>query len=284
MKLFSRRRRPFIVTLALLVFVGGIYNAYQFWADKNLEQQQLKQISNTQQEIRKIKADYKARLAAELRAQTAAAARIAEQETGLSLPSYSSQCNKSKTHADPYRADVLVNKKHCIVPLNFTPELVTIANGAAVSKIAADDLTSMMNAALAAGLPLGVTSSFRSYESQAATYQHWIAANGSQDLADTVSARPGFSEHQTGLVVDLAAGGCGLHCFTNTAHRQWLLTHAHEFGWIERYPVGKEAITGYDAESWHYRYVGKQTATAMKTKNITTLEEYWKIEGGDYEK
>lgn len=139
-----------------------------------------------------------------------------------------------------------------------------------------------MAAAVAAGLGFDLSSAYRSYSDQQVTYNNWVRVNGSQAAADTVSARPGYSEHQTGLAADLKVGGCALECFANTAQYTWLTQHAANYGFIQRYPVGLTSITGYSPEAWHWRYVGVATATDMKAKGIQTLEQYFGITGGDY--
>ena len=140
----------------------------------------------------------------------------------------------------------------------------------------------MLQAAAAAGAPLSVTSSFRSYSNQVSTYNYWVKINGSAASADTVSARPGYSEHQTGLAIDFSAGGCSLECFAGTAQYTWMKANAAEYGFIERYMPGMTSITGYSPEAWHYRYVGATVAKDMKAKGVKTLEQYWSVAGGDY--
>lgn len=175
----------------------------------------------------------------------------------------------------------MINKKHCLAPRNFTPaDLITVA-GATLTVEAARAYGQMADSAAAAGVPLRVTSSYRSYQSQVSTYNYWVGQNGTVG-ADTVSARPGYSEHQTGLALDLAADTCSLECFAGTAQSTWMLAHAAEYGFVNRYPAGLESVTGYSAEPWHYRYVGITVAQDMKSRGIKTLEQYWNITGGDY--
>ena len=102
--------------------------------------------------------------------------------------------------------------------------------------------------------------------------------------ADTYSARPGYSEHQTGFAVDVAnaTGTCSLDCFGTTSQYAWLQQHAADYGFIQRYYAGFEAITGYKAEEWHYRYVGVAIAKDMQQRGIKTLEQYWGVPGGTY--
>ncbi len=189
---------------------------------------------------------------------------------------------KKARHSDPASILVLVNKKHPLTPMNFAPADLVTVNGALLSAKAATHYSQMQAAAAAEGQPFQVTSSYRSYEGQVMTYNHRVGQSG-QSVADTYSARPGFSEHQTGFVIDVAAGGCVLDCFGSTTQYQWFKQNAPNYGFIQRYWAGSEAITGYKAEEWHYRYVGVEVAQDMQQKGIKTLEEYWGFEGGDYQ-
>ncbi|MDB5167739.1 MAG: hypothetical protein JWN26_884 [Candidatus Saccharibacteria bacterium] len=190
-------------------------------------------------------------------------------------------CNTSTAHNDPSSIDVLVNKKHCLQPLSFVPSDLVSVDGATLSAKASASFDLMYKAAAAAGQPFGVSSSYRSYTTQVTTYNYWVSVSG-QAGADTYSARAGYSEHQTGLAVDLQAGSCELSCFVGTTQYTWLQDHSTDYGFIQRYPTGSQSITGYETEEWHYRYVGLAVAQDMKARGITTLEEYWGIDGGDY--
>ena len=98
-----------------------------------------------------------------------------------------------------------------------------------------------------------------------------------EEKADAVSARPGFSEHQTGLTVDLAAVGSeGLSAFKDTEAYNWVIANGADFGWILRYPEGKTSITGYDFEPWHYRYIGVDLAKKVVESKLT-YDEYWML-------
>lgn len=140
----------------------------------------------------------------------------------------------------------------------------------------------MRQAAQQDGIDFTPSSAYRSYATQKTTYQHWVNVNGSVAEADKVSARAGFSEHQTGLVADFQVNGCSLSCFNNKPAYHWLVQHAADYGFIQRYHADTTHITGYAAESWHWRYVGVDVAKDMKQKGIKTLEQYFNIEGGDY--
>lgn len=128
------------------------------------------------------------------------------------------------------------------------------------------------------GLDIGLDySGFRSYAYQSALYDGYVETYG-QKSADTFSARPGFSEHQTGLAFDLKHESGEL--VTGEAETTWLLEHAADHGFIVRYLEGKEDITGYMAEPWHIRYIGEEAQAIMESG--LCLEEYLGVEGGDY--
>ncbi len=164
---------------------------------------------------------------------------------------------------------LIVNKKHP-VPAEYAPGVDPKANEA-INKLIDD----MQNQNLNVNRD---TSNFRSYEAQTALYNRYVAANG-QATADTFSARPGFSEHQTGLAFDLKDPSGQL--LISPTEAQWLLDNAAKYGFIVRYQQGKEAITGYQAEPWHLRYLGDMAQDVSNSG--LTLEEYLGIEGGDYQ-
>ena len=211
--------------------------------------------------------------------ETAEIVKIADIQQATAIDS--STCNASSTHNNPASVDVIVNKKHCIQPLTFVPTDLVTSNGATLKAEASAAFDSLLADSVAAGLSIYATSSYRSYESQVSTYNYWVGISGKEG-ADTYSARPGYSEHQTGLSVDVASPGCVLDCFGTTSAYQWMLNNAAKYGFIQRYYSGYETITGYTAEEWHYRFVGVEVAQDMKNKGIKTLEEYWGVSGGTY--
>lgn len=178
---------------------------------------------------------------------------------------------------------VIVNKKNCLRPLNFRPADLVYVTGVQVRSSMSSDLSNMLMTASSAGHNLTITSGFRSYYDQVAIFNSYVVSLGSSNLADEFASRPSYSEHQTGLAIDFKSGGCALECFGKTDTYKWLRNNAHRFGFIERYISDKISVTGYSAESWHWRYVGADIATDMRQKNITTLEEYYKVEGGLYD-
>ncbi len=123
------------------------------------------------------------------------------------------------------------------------------------------------------GLDIYISSGFRSYEDQDRIYNNYASYDG-YEAADTYSARPGHSEHQTGLAFDLNTID---DSFAYTPEGEWVKNNAHKYGFIIRYPEGKEHITGYMYESWHIRYLGVETATSVYESGLT-LEEYLGID------
>lgn len=181
---------------------------------------------------------------------------------------------------------VIVNKLRPMNPAEFAPELLAVSteneDGAEVVRPELDAALTEMDAAMRAAIGEGtfVTSSYRSYALQAQYYQNAINSYG-QQAADTTSARPGHSEHQTGLAIDLqsTARECRLnHCFGETEAGRWIAQHAWEFGFVVRYPQGSDAVTGYAWEPWHLRFVGTDVATAMHEQGVVTLEEFFGLE------
>ena len=140
------------------------------------------------------------------------------------------------------------------------------------------ELLKLIAAMQEAGFPISDHySGFRSYETQTQLYQNYVNKDGKAE-ADRYSARPGYSEHQTGLAFDLI--GTDGDLVTEEKAAQWLLDHAADYGFVVRYLKGKEKETGYMAEEWHLRYVGKE-AKDIAASGLS-LEEYYGFEGGDY--
>ena len=140
------------------------------------------------------------------------------------------------------------------------------------------ELLKLIAAMQQAGFPISDHySGFRSYETQTQLYQDYVNKDGKAE-ADRYSARPGYSEHQTGLAFDLI--GTDGDLVTEEKAAQWLLDHAADYGFVVRYLKGKEKETGYMAEEWHLRYVGKE-AKDIAASGLS-LEEYYGFEGGDY--
>ncbi len=163
-----------------------------------------------------------------------------------------------------YIDGVLIVNKSYGLPATFEPGLEPICY---------QQFQAMSSAAAKEDLSLYIGSGYRSYHDQEIIYDNYVKSDGA-DMADTYSARPGYSEHQTGLVID-----CNTidDAFGATPEAAWLAEHAHEYGFIIRYPQGKEDITGYQYEPWHIRYVGSKIATKLY-KSGQCLEEYLKVD------
>lgn len=204
-------------------------------------------------------------------------AQIPEQNTVLSAPlSETGGISLQEQGAVPENTEtptviqgiLLANKKHPL-PAGFAPGEDSTAGQAARKMIA--DMQSL-------GLDISSSySGYRSYETQAGLYNNYCAVSG-QDAADTFSARPGYSEHQTGLAFDLKHTDGSL--VEREPETSWIRAYCADYGFILRYQEGTEAITGYMAEPWHLRYIGEQAENIMASG--LTLEEYLGAEGGDY--
>ncbi|WP_439442774.1 M15 family metallopeptidase [Listeria aquatica] len=147
---------------------------------------------------------------------------------------------------------------------------------AKMRKVAGTALEEMFKGAKAAGYELYAVSGYRSYSRQEEVYQAEVKAKGEAKAGEAVAV-PGTSEHQTGLAMDMSAKSAGLElsaAFGETAEGTWAKENAHKYGFILRYPAGKEKVTKYEYEAWHFRYVGKDAA-AIIYKNNWTLEEFF---------
>lgn len=179
---------------------------------------------------------------------------------------------------------VVANKERNL-PKNFKPKDLVIPDvpfpfeenieKKYMRKEAAEALEKMFEDAKAQNIHLYAQSGYRSYERQKAVFASNVKRLG-EEQAKRVSATPGQSEHQTGLAMDVTSPRINYQLivdFEQTPEGQWVIENAHKYGFIIRYPKGKEAITGYDYEPWHLRYVGKEHARYIK-ENGLTLEEY----------
>ena len=193
---------------------------------------------------------------------------------GLDFPFY----ENATTIGQPYELLVLVNKYHQL-PAGFKQyNLVNMSRKYTANDgkqyllagVAYEKYAQMSDAAKADGLSMKVISAYRTEDYQRNLYNNKVRTTGKIN-ADNYSARPGHSEHQTGLAVDISSTK---GTFEYTAEFKWLQKHAHEYGFILRYPKGKEWITGYSYEPWHYRYVGTDVATIIFEEGIT-YEEYY---------
>ena len=178
---------------------------------------------------------------------------------------------------------VLVNKRRPLSPKTYVPSnlvvpAVTYANAKRLRSDAAEGLVRMVSTAKSEGAgSLAITSGYRSYDTQYSLYWDSVSTNG-QAYADKWIARPGYSEHQTGLTLDMAPVGvstCSAHtCIASTPQGVWLQKNSWRFGYILRYESGYTDVTGYSPEPWHFRYVGTALAKGYHDGGWHTFEQF----------
>ena len=185
---------------------------------------------------------------------------------------------------------VVVTKRRPLSPLSYVPpDLVTLTGvpGDGVDQLraeAAAGITRMYEAAAAAGVPFRISTAYRDYEYQEFLYAGEVRQSGVA-AADRLVARPGYSEHQTGLTADIydVPENQLKPSFGESGAGTWIREHAHEYGFIVSYPDGSEPVTGYTYEPWHVRYVGEEIAREMRETGVDTLQEHFGVEASpDY--
>jgi len=177
--------------------------------------------------------------------------------------------NKKRALPSGYTPSNLTNPKVALRLSSSTPEMNIRGD-------VAPAVEQLFAGAANAGHKLLFASGYRSEALQKQLYDGYVRTDG-QEAADRSSAKPGTSEHQTGLAFDicLANSGCSLEqSFGTTPAGQWIADHAHEYGFVVRYQQGKEQITGYEYEPWHLRYVGTELATELHSNGLT-MEEFF---------
>lgn len=183
----------------------------------------------------------------------------------------------------------IVSKVRPLEPATYAPgDLVTpnvplrVSKGDSemrLRKEAATALEQMVKDAKKVNIDLMLASGYRSYQLQVAVYNANVQKYG-QAGADKQSARPGTSEHQTGLAADLepTTRQCEIEaCFADLPEGKWLVANGYKYGFLLRYPEGKQVVTGYQYEPWHIRYIGKDLAAELHKQNIQTLEEFFGV-------
>lgn len=185
---------------------------------------------------------------------------------------------------DPSHVWFVVNKAMPMEPIDYAPadwvapSNVPLGNLAAVRTDIAPTVTAMSEASVAAGIGrIGMQNGYRGYSVQQRIHNDRVASLG-KEAGERLAARPGYSEHQSGIAMDVF--GCTPGCssseqFGTTATYQWVVEHSWEFGWIIRYEDGQTPITGYDPEAWHLRYIGPELAAAYHAGGFHTLEEFF---------
>lgn len=182
---------------------------------------------------------------------------------------------------DLSKDDLLIVNKFYHLSADYQPDDLVVVNNKyyygtnhKLRKKAYEAFIDMWNAANNENIYLIMNSSYRTYESQVKVYDEYKNTKGTS-YADKIAARPGYSEHQTGLALDIfSKDNTTTSNFKGSPAHIWLQENSYRFGFIERYQEGKEDITGFAAEAWHYRYVGVEAATFIYNNNIT-FEEYY---------
>ncbi len=185
------------------------------------------------------------------------------------------------TPTDISKKELMLVNKYNYLDASYTPEtLVSVGMDYAYGELGSQKVTedtynaflNMWRASHEAGFYLMVNSSYRTHEKQESVYNEYKKLG--TEYADSIAARPGYSEHQTGYSLDIFEKGTSSSNFHETDSYKWLLENAHKYGFILRYPEDKVDITGYKFESWHFRYVGVEAATYIYENNIT-FDEYY---------
>ncbi|OCT12710.1 peptidase M15 [Paenibacillus pectinilyticus] len=187
--------------------------------------------------------------------------------------------------AKPESVTVLVNKQNSL-PSSYEPADLVYPNipftfaekieKRKMRQVAATAIEKLFAGAEKDGIHLAGVSAYRSYATQKSVFQSYVKKDG-EEKAKTYSAVPGTSEHETGLAIDVTGsnGKCAAEdCFGGTKEAVWLEKHAADYGFIIRYPQGKAAITGYQYEPWHIRYVGTDVSKEIQAKSLT-MEEFY---------
>ncbi|GAC1390542.1 MAG: M15 family metallopeptidase [Candidatus Saccharimonadales bacterium] len=190
---------------------------------------------------------------------------------------------------DPTSYWVVVNKLRPLQPKDYVPSDLTTPNvplrlSPSSSEMhirlqVGQSLEKMFTAAKADGISLMIASGYRSYQLQTSIYNANVVQLG-QAGADQSSARPGTSEHQTGLAIDIepTSRQCEvMTCFGDLAEGKWLAANAYKYGFIIRYTKTSQSVTGYEYEPWHIRYVGIELSTELQSEHVATLEEFFNL-------
>lgn len=185
------------------------------------------------------------------------------------------------TKADTSKGNLILVNKYYYIDETYQPVDPTVLqlnkytywSNSVLSKEAHTAFTNMVDDAKELGYSLIDTSAYRTYEYQSYLYNKYLKENGLEWTLKS-SAKPGHSEHHTGLATDIVKVGVSMYDFESTDEFNWIKDNAHKYGFILRYPEGKEYLTGYKYEPWHYRYVGKDVATYIYENDIV-FEEYY---------
>ncbi|HET7630114.1 MAG TPA: M15 family metallopeptidase [Candidatus Saccharimonadales bacterium] len=180
---------------------------------------------------------------------------------------------------------VVVNKTHPLSPKSYTPDKVAIFKDVPIRADVKPHLVKMFADAKKDGVNLSMVSGYRSYSYQKQLFNSYARRDGIK-AAEAYSARPGYSEHQTGLAADIGSAdhpGCTLEdCYAKTPAGKWLAENVYKYGFIVRYTDANHAVTGYIPEPWHLRFVGTELSNYYYDNHVSSLEEFFGVSGGDY--
>ena len=275
MKKKKLKTLPKIILILLIIIVIALYIIPSKKEENKNNNQEIKEEKNKYEKISYYKKENKKRyIAYEKENPTLTLEQIITYvNIGLDNPYYT-----NTKPADNLNTNLLlVNKYNYLtedyVPSNLENISTTYArSGMQLVKEAKEAFETLSENAKKEGMNVIAMSSYRSYDYQVNLYNNYVAQDG-KEAADKYSARPGYSEHQTGLAVDVYNLDLPYTSFEETEEFTWMQENAYKYGFILRFPKDKVDITGYQYESWHYRYVGKKVAKEIKDNNLT-LEEY----------
>lgn len=209
-----------------------------------------------------------------------------EKSIAVTLPGAEAVEARLEDYNNPTSLWIVVSKDHPLSNQQYRPSDLSLMSDVSrtdksndersIRTVIASDFSTMLTDAKTAGYDLIIGSGFRSYDLQAYYYNHYVSVSG-EAQANKYSAKPGQSEHQTGLAFDITLRSlqCYLDtCFGDTAAGKWIAENAVKYGFIVRYPADKTEITKYQYEPWHLRYVGKPLAAALKQSGLTLDEAY----------
>lgn len=212
-------------------------------------------------------------------------------ETGLVVAKVNTKASygwySTINDADTSKGALMLVNKFYKLDENYVPEdLVNVSltysyQGKKVSKVIYDDLIDLLEAGKTAGYKLVVSQGYRSYKDQFDAYDS-IEKSSGQSYADKIASRAGHSDYQTGLSVDIKPYNTIVDDPSTNPDHEWLINNAHKYGFILRYPNGKEEITGFSYDPWRFRYVGREAAKVIYEENITFDEyyEFYIVNGG----
>ena len=201
---------------------------------------------------------------------------VVKENENVKISKTSKGYNMKNYYGVTYIDDVVIANKTYSLPSNFVPNNLESINGyIKVVDYVKDAFIELTSDSASLGLNIYASSGYRSYSDQNYIYNNYVSFDG-QENADTYSARAGHSEHQTGLAIDVNTVDSS---FDNTSESNWLKDNCYRYGFIIRYPKGKDNITGYMYEPWHIRYVGKELASKLYNNgDWITMEEYYGID------